>query len=48
MFDFNNEMGEKVCLDFENEILASMIEFMYTGQTTIESNKLVDLLDLSH
>ena len=48
MFSFNDEMGEVVKLDQETELLECMLAFIYTGQTAIESSKLVHFLGLSH
>lgn len=48
MFEFNNNMGEPIKLNFDKEILNCVIEFMYTGKTKIDSSHLIDLLDFSH
>ena len=48
MFEFSNNMGEPIKLNFDIEILNCVIEFIYTGKTKIDSSRLIDLLDFSH
>lgn len=48
MFEFNSEMGEVVRLDFDLNLLKCMLQFIYTNKTAIDSEHLIDLLDLSH
>ena len=33
MFEFNDNMGEAVKLDFDKTMLVSMLEFIYLGET---------------
>ena len=48
MFEFNSQIGQTVKLDFDSSLLACMLQFIYTGKATIDSEHLIDLLDLSH
>jgi len=48
MFEFNQNQEHVIKLNFEASLLHCMLQFMYTGQATINSENLIDLLDLSH
>jgi hypothetical protein len=48
MFEFNDNMGEIVNLDFSHGLLEQMLKFIYTGAAQLDSSELIDLLDLSH
>lgn len=48
MFEFNQNHGQVIKLNFDASLLHCMLQFMYTGQATINSENLIDLLDLSH
>ena len=47
MFEFNDNMGEPVTLDYSKELINVMLEFVYLGTSSINSTLLIDLLDMS-
>lgn len=48
MLDFNNEASVTELLQFDSELLQIMLKFIYLGQVEIDSDRLMDLLELAN